>query len=112
MAYTEAETPAAFPAASLLRTTNPRFSGGMVMEMIAGPMGSICSGNKTYYNDGNADFTHSDGIDSHIVIKYNESDYPGAPPERLFCAHRHAQDELFFRLGSTVPFPINGGLAF
>ncbi|MEK7691234.1 MAG: hypothetical protein AAB425_09455 [Bdellovibrionota bacterium] len=95
----------------LVRTANSHFAGGMVYEMIQGPLSAICSGNRRYFEEGGVDFDHSDGVDSHAVFK-NNLDFEGAPPERLLCMHRHAKPDLFMRVGSTSPIVINGGLAF
>ncbi|MEK7689626.1 MAG: hypothetical protein AAB425_01255, partial [Bdellovibrionota bacterium] len=106
-----ADTTSVNNADTYQRTANPHFAGGMVYEMIVGPMVSVCSGNMVYWQEGGVEFSHSDGVDTHAVYKTN-SVYPGAPPERLMCSHRHMKQELFMRVGSSTPIVINGGLAF
>jgi hypothetical protein len=81
----------------------------MVYEMLVGPMTSVCSGNKSFFNLGGDDFTHTDGVDGHAIVKGSNSTYP---PERLLCNHRHAKDDLYLRTGSTSSFAINGGSPF
>jgi len=93
----------------IMRPANAHFAGGMVYEMIMGPLTSICSGNKAFFNQGGDDFTHADGVDAHAIIKGTNTSYP---PERLLCVHRHAKDDLYMRTGSTTTFPINGGTPF
>jgi hypothetical protein len=106
--------PSGTPTAAL-RMANPHFDGGLVMEIEAGPLASICSGNAAFWNNGGAEFTHVDGVDTHAVIYGNPtfaSNSPPAPPERLLCSHRHSQDDLFLSVGSTSSFSINGGMPF
>ncbi len=94
-----------------LRTANDHYAGGMVYEIEMGPLMSICSGNYTYYQNGGQDFTHAGGVDGHAFI-LGSATCPGCPPERLICNHRHAQPDLYLGVGSSMPFPINGGAPF
>jgi hypothetical protein len=88
------------------------FAGGMVYEMQIGAYNAICSAHNQYAKDGGLEFKHVDGVDSHAVYSSNATEYPGAPPERLVCAHRHMKNDLFMRVGSTSPIVVNGGMPF
>ncbi|MCC7440631.1 MAG: hypothetical protein IT285_03295 [Bdellovibrionales bacterium] len=98
---------AAMPQA-VLRNANDHFAGGSVYELQIGPLASICSGLRSYFLQGGAEFTHADGIDTHAFVAPNGN----YGPERLLCHHRHAKDDLYLRVGSSSSFTINGGLAF
>lgn len=100
------------PAFNLL-IANGNFAGGMVTEMTMGPMTSICSANAEYWGAGEIDFTfpsYTSGANG-VVVSSNAS-FAGAPPQRLLCNERHGKEDLYLRTGSTVSFPINGGLPF
>lgn len=101
--------PPPVPNSQYNMTADVHFAGGMVYEMIQGPMISICSGNKAYYDMGGQDFSHSDSLDWGVAVKGNAA---GAPPEALACNHRHGADDLYLGGSLTVPFTINGGSPF
>ena len=90
---------------------NGHFAGGMIYEMQIGAFNAICSAHNQYSKDGGLEFKHADGVDSHAVYDSNTG-IPGAPPERLVCAHRHMKPDLFMRVGSTSPIVVNGGMPF
>jgi hypothetical protein len=90
---------------------NTHFAGGMVYEMQVGAYNAICSAHNQYVRDGGLEFRHTDGVDSHAVYSTNSA-YPSAPPERLVCAHRHLQPDLYMRVGSSSPIVVNGGMPF
>ncbi len=104
----------------LMRTANPKYAGGHVMEMIVGPFDSICSGNQGYFDNGNSDFTHADtmyasgGDDPGMTIASpaNAAAPDSNPPERLFCSHVHFKDSPYGYVAGGVQFTINGGAAF
>ena len=99
------------PVTNPIRYANPHFAGGTVFEFILGPTRSICSGNTEYFAQGSPDFVHTDG-QQYVIVVAGNTDYPTAPPERLICSHRHAQDELTLGAGQNIPFTINGGNPF
>lgn len=97
----------------LVKTADPRWAGGLVMEMIVGPFDSICSGNKEYFTRGNTDFSHTDTIDKDGGLHLASPDIGSkGPPERLYCAHTHHQDAPFGYQHASNPFTINAGLPF
>lgn len=98
----------------LVRTANPHFAGGYVMEMIVGPFDSICSGNSTYFNNSNTDFQHLDTLDHDAAMVYSSSvsGKSAYPPERLYCSHVHGKHSAFGYLTQGSQFTINGGMAF
>ncbi len=91
-----------------IKKTDPGMGGGLVLEMISGPFISICSGNKDYHTQGGVDHHHTDGS------MQGDTNFGGSEmiSERLYCGHRHQKSDLLSRVGSTSPFPINGGVAF
>ena len=96
----------------MITTANPHWAGGMVYELEIGPLGAICSANSNYASMGGVPFTHGDNLTGDAVSK--EPLFPArvGPPEALFCAHRHGNSDLYMRVGSSSPFPINGGAPF
>jgi hypothetical protein len=94
----------------LLRTTNGHYAGGMVVEMIMGPLTSICTANNQAWMKGATEHTHAGGVDDHAQILGPGN--PGYPPERLVCNHRHAQPDLYMGVGDSAPFAINGAMPF
>jgi hypothetical protein len=100
------------PTSMSFRTANTHYGGGMVYEMIFGPLTSICSANVTYWAQGGLqDFVHSDNIDTGICVGTGAAG-DSCPPERLLCAHRHGIDDLYLGSGSASGFVINGGNPF
>jgi hypothetical protein len=93
---------------TVVRSANGHFAGGMVQEMIVGPLISICTANAIAWQKGASDFTHAGGVDGHSWILGNGP----YPPERLLCNHRHAMDDLYFGNQSNTPIVINGGTPF
>jgi hypothetical protein len=87
------------------------YSGGVVHEMTIGPFLSICSGNAAYHAEGGIEFSHADLHGGQIGI-LNTVDSSGGIPERLYCMHRHGNDDLYSRVGATSAFAINGGSPF
>lgn len=75
-------------------------AGGRVLEIQIGSKASICNGN-----------LDSGLLGTPLTFEHGDSDNR-LDGETLYCAHRHGEDELFGRIGQSVPFVINGGNAF
>lgn len=93
-----------------------KFAGGLVTEMVYGPLSSICSANEAYWTYGEPDFAYpayltNAGVGRGYVVAGN-ANFTDPPPQRLLCSQRHGREDLYFRTGSTVGFPVNGGLPF
>jgi len=98
-------------AASLDKYTEfSNFSGGIVHEVTIGPFLSICSGNNGYHNEGGVEFSHTEIIG--LAVSGTSIDRGGSIPERLYCMHRHGNDDLYSRVGASSSFAINGGSPF
>jgi hypothetical protein len=102
--------PPGTPPSMSMRTSNFHYAGGMVYEMIVGPLISVCSGNTAFWSEGGQEFSHPDGVDADALV--GDATNNSYPPERLLCFHRHGMDDLFFSLGSEASFAINGGNPF
>jgi hypothetical protein len=89
------------------------YSAGVVHEVTMGPFMSICSGNSNYHSEGGVEFSHTELTrNGDVSLALSAIDQSGGLPERLYCMHRHANDDLYSRVGATSAFAINGGNPF